>query len=103
MQRIDRDNLTAVPGLPHREQPATRREFLARSGGGFGALAMSYLLSQTTSGATSTSAALSPLAVKPSHYRARAKNVIFLFMEGGPSHVDLLDPKPKLNQLAGKS
>src|SRR5690349_9585992 len=97
---IERDdsNLTAIPGLPHTEQPATRREFLARAGGGFGAMAMSYLMSSVGRGEVTTKAVLDPLAPKQPHYRARAKNVIFLFMEGGPSHIDLFDPKPKLNE-----
>src|SRR5262245_48850677 len=72
---------------PHIQVPTTRREFLAKSGAGFGAMAMSSLL-----GAAET---------KP-HYAARAKSVIFLFMEGGPSAMDTFDPKPKLNELAGK-
>src|SRR5688500_11055014 len=93
-------NTTAIPGLPHHERPATRREFLARAGGGFGALAMSYMLSARTSLASPT---LSPLVAKLPHYRPRAKSVIFLFMEGGPSHIDLFDPKPLLNELAGKT
>jgi hypothetical protein len=71
------------------EIPNTRREFLAKAGAGFGAMAMSSLLSAADS------------ATKP-HYPARAKSVIFLFMEGGPSAMDTFDPKPLLNQLAGK-
>ena len=43
-----------------------------------------------------------PLAPRQPHYRPRAKNVIFLFMSGGPSHVDLFDPKPDLLRLAGQ-
>jgi len=74
---------------PHVEIPNTRREFLAKAGAGFGAMAMSSLLSAADS------------ATKP-HYPARAKSVIFLFMEGGPSAMDTFDPKPLLNQLAGK-
>src|SRR4029079_17687185 len=42
------------------------------------------------------------LAAKRGHFRPKAKSVIFLFMEGGPSHLDLFDPKPKLNELAGQ-
>jgi hypothetical protein len=72
---------------PHIEIPSTRRDFLAKSGAGFGALAMSSLLRAEET--------------KP-HYAARAKSVIFLFMEGGPSAMDTFDPKPKLNELAGQ-
>ena len=81
---------------PHVEIPTTRRDFLAKSGAGFGALAMSSLL-----GLDSARAAESGSALKP-HYAMRAKSVIFLFMEGGPSGLDLFDPKPKLNEMAGK-
>src|SRR6185436_16024466 len=80
----------------HVEIPTTRRDFLAKSGAGFGALAMSSLL-----GLDSARAAESGSALKP-HYAMRAKSVIFLFMEGGPSGLDLFDPKPKLNEMAGK-
>jgi hypothetical protein len=107
MPRTAPSNATAIRGLPHHERPGTRRDFLARAGGGFGALAMSYLMSAGTSRAAApaggaAAAALSPHAAKLPHYAARAKSVIFLFMEGGPSHIDLFDPKPKLNELAGK-
>ncbi len=74
---------------PHIEIPTSRREFLAKAGAGFGAMAMSSLLTAADS------------TIKP-HYGARAKSVIFLFMEGGPSHLDTFDPKPQLNELAGK-
>jgi hypothetical protein len=75
---------------PHIEIPSTRREFLAKSGAGFGALAMSSLLGASEGSAT-----------RP-HYASRAKSVIFLFMEGGPSAMDTFDPKPLLNELAGQ-
>ncbi len=79
----------------HRTTPVfSRRDWLATAGGGFGALALNSLLAQT--------AAANPLAAKKSPLPARAKSVIFLFMEGGPSQLDLLDPKPLLNKLAGK-
>src|SRR5690349_20765758 len=86
--------------LPHIEPLYTRHDFLARGGMGFGALALSDLL-----GANKLSAAekaRSPLAAKAGHFAPHAKSVIFLFMEGGPSHIDLFDPKPKLNELAGQ-
>lgn len=79
---------------PHVNRFASRREFLARAGGGFGALALSYLLSQECAKA-------GPGAVLPTQV-AKAKSVIWLFMEGGPSHIDLFDPKPVLQKLAGK-
>ena len=81
----------------------TRRDFLARAGGGFGALALLDLLQRTSLGAASLSAAsANPLEPKRPAFPARAKSVIFLFMEGGPSHIDLFDPKPLVNELAGK-
>jgi hypothetical protein len=88
---------------PHYEWLTTRRDFLLRGGAGFGALALSYLLH----GAAPRAAAappklLNPLAGKPPHFAPRARSVIFLFMEGGPSHIDLFDPKPELNRLAGQ-
>ena len=83
--------------LPHREILTTRRDFLLRSGAGFGALALTHLL-QGTSLATS----INPLLAKKAPLPAKAKSCIFLFMEGGPSHLDTFDPKPLLNQLAGK-
>ncbi len=75
----------------------TRREMLLQGGAGFGALAMAYLL-----GGEKTVAAEAGAAAPLPQLRPRAKNVIFLFMEGGPSHIDLFDPKPKLDELAGK-
>src|SRR3954468_4809555 len=111
---LNRSNQTVIPGLPHHAAPATRREFLARSGAGFGAVAMAYLLAGNPARAAAVienantlpgprpSPLLAPLAPKAPHYAGKAKNVIFLFMEGGPSHIDLLDPKPVLNQIAGK-
>ena len=69
-----------------------RRDFLLRSGGGFGAIALAGLLSQQR--------LLAEGATQP---KATAKRAIFLFMEGGPSHIDLFDPKPLINKLAGQS
>jgi uncharacterized protein (DUF1501 family) len=84
----------------------SRREFLCKSGGGFGALALSYLLSRDLGPlARAEDVAidpLNPLAKRPPHFTPRAKSVIFLFMEGGPSHIDLFDPKPALEKLAGQ-
>jgi len=89
--------------VPHHETVNSRREFLTRSGTGFGALALQYLLAQQqTADAKLSPASSSPLDAKPPHHAAKAQNVIFLFMEGGPSHIDTFDPKPLLNELAGK-
>ncbi len=79
----------------------SRRDFLLRGGAGFGALALSHLLADNSLFAAPT-AAVSPLAPKPTQFPAKAKSVIFLFMEGGPSHLDTFDPKPALKQHAGK-
>ncbi|HLY10730.1 MAG TPA: DUF1501 domain-containing protein [Planctomycetota bacterium] len=81
---------------PHIDVPRTRRDFLAKSGAGFGAMALASLLGAKDATAGAVSSALQP------HYAMRAKSVIFLFMEGGPSALDTFDPKPKLNELAGK-
>ena len=84
----------------HIQIPRSRREFLARSGAGFGAVALASLLNTArTLGADSTN----PMLAKTPHFRATAKRVIFLFMEGGPSHLDLFDRKPLLNELAGQT
>lgn len=72
----------------------SRRDFLRQSGLGFGALALHWLLQREAMGRT-------PDASLP-HARPTAKSVIWLFMEGGPSHLDLVDPKPLLNKLAGQ-
>jgi hypothetical protein len=80
----------------------SRRDFLRLAGGGFGALALSALLAEDGRGEPGRSPDLGPLAPKAPHFRARAKSVIFLFMEGGPSHVDLFDPKPELTKRHGQ-
>jgi len=72
---------------------ASRRQFLERSGLGFGRLALSYLLGSRLSPAAPTT---NPLAAKTPPLPATAKNIIFLFMHGGPSHIDTFDPKPLL-------
>jgi len=80
-------------------QPTSRRDFLRSAGTGFGALALSALTGRPLFGA---GAPANPVAAKIPHRIGQAKNVIFLFMEGGPSHIDLFDPKPLLNRLAGE-
>src|SRR6187399_3278757 len=75
--------------------PPDRRAFLLSAGGGFGALALAALLAEDA-------AASDPLAPKRPPRPAKAKRVIFLFMSGGPSHVDTFDPKPDLTRLHGE-
>lgn len=78
----------------------SRRELFAESFGGFGALALTSLLAEECTGRT---AGTDPLAPKKPHLDPRAKSVIFLFMAGGPSHLDTFDPKPLLNKLDGQA
>ncbi len=86
----------------HRHQPVySRREVLQSSGVGFGSLALSYLMSRECAAAVKNHSS-SPLRAQPPQFAARAKSVIFLFMDGGPSHLDLFDRKPDLRKLAGK-
>jgi hypothetical protein len=75
----------------------SRRDLLASAGTGFGLLALADLLA-----GQEADRAVSPYAVRRPHHAARAKRVIFLYMPGGPSHVDLFDPKPRLAADNGK-
>jgi hypothetical protein len=77
--------------LNHHWQVTSRREFFTRAGSGLAGIALASALR-----------ADDPLAAKQPHHTPRAKSIIWLFMEGGPSHVDLFDPKPKLLELAGQ-
>ena len=88
---------------PHVPRFRSRREFLFRAGGGFGALALAGLLQRDgLLGAEKPKPAAGPFAPKAPHFPTKAERVLFLFMEGGPSHIDTFDPKPLLNDLAGK-
>jgi len=78
---------------------SSRREFLSRAGTGFGMLALASILKQEKLLAQDATRPLAPRAV---HFAPKAKSVIFLFMSGGPSHVDLFDYKPELIRLAGQ-
>ena len=82
--------------------PATRREFLARAGGGLGLLALADLLQGQTLAAGDSAGAPAAMAPRLSHFAPQAKAVIWLFMEGAPSAVDLFDPKPELDKGHGK-
>jgi hypothetical protein len=71
----------------------SRREWLLTAGAGFGGVALAGIMQGQRSARA---------AVLPPHHAPKAKSVIFLFMEGGPSHIDLFDPKPALHTLAGR-
>jgi hypothetical protein len=96
--------------LPSRPGMLSRRDWLSRMGGGFGTLGLASVLAQAgdvaalASGASSSEAVspVRPMAPRPPHFPARAKRVIFLFMNGGPSHVDTFDPKPMLAKYSGQ-
>ena len=80
----------------------SRRNFLERTSGGLGMVALWNLLArdgQAADGVTD----VNPLRPKKSHFPAKARNVIFLFMAGGPSHIDLFDPKPSLRKWDGQA
>src|SRR5436190_7962594 len=83
----------------------TRHEFLWEAGAGFGAVALTSLLSPDGffSGARAAEKFASPLAPRQPHYGGKAKACIFIFCYGGPSHVDTFDYKPDLYPLDGKT
>ena len=84
----------------HFTKSITRRDMLRASAGGFGSFALAALAGKAALAAPQP--AVGPVFAPVPHLRARAKRVIFLFMWGGPSHVDMFDPKPRLNSEAGK-
>jgi hypothetical protein len=85
----------------HYQRASTRREFFTRAGSGLAGVALAQMLHDDRLMAASV-AGVDPLAPKQPHHPATAKSIIWLFMEGGPSHVDLFDPKPKLLELQGQ-
>lgn len=87
------------------KRPLSRREMLQQSGVGFGGLALAGLLASSMSAddASALGQRLSPLAIRPPHFPAKAKRIIFLFMHGGPSQVDTFDYKPQLEKDDGKT
>src|SRR5437899_2582637 len=87
----------------------TRRQFLTANTMGLGSMALASLLNETSGQTPSSPAPLpggggrNPLAPRAGHFPAKAKAVIFLFMAGGPSHLELFDPKPTLQRLDGQT
>lgn len=105
------NEMKSTSDTPSSSTPASlgylnRRDMLCRAGSGFGALALGSLMNSIGAGQEQqghSQGGGDHASVKRSHHRATAKNVIFLFMEGGPSHLDSFDPKPLMNELAGQS
>ncbi|WZO99448.1 DUF1501 domain-containing protein [Isosphaeraceae bacterium EP7] len=81
------------------DTPIGRREMLRRSGMGFGMLGLAGVMSGDAPAATTE---LNPLAPKAPHFAPKAKRMVHLFMNGGPSQVDTFDPKPQLSKYHGK-
>ncbi|MEX2173076.1 MAG: DUF1501 domain-containing protein [Pirellulaceae bacterium] len=80
----------------------SRRTFLAQAGGGFGALALASLLADERGARAAGANSTAEGGPRATHFEPRVKRVIWLFMHGGPSHVDLFDPKPDLQKYAGQ-
>jgi hypothetical protein len=84
----------------------TRREMLGRCANGFGAVALLAMMAENAAGAVVAAAAAgasnNPLAPRPPHFPAKARHIIFLYMDGGPSQVDTFDPKPLLAKENGQ-
>jgi hypothetical protein len=87
-----------TPNLP----ALTRRHFFSRCGMGLGGIALASMLGQRQLIGADARPLANPLAPKSTHFPAKAKNIIFLFMAGGPSQLELFDYKPKLNELNGQ-
>ncbi|MEJ7636562.1 MAG: DUF1501 domain-containing protein [Singulisphaera sp.] len=89
------------PGVPAPDLP-NRRRMLSRSAIGFGGLALQWIMSRDRARGATPAAASRPRAPIVPHHPAKAKGCIFLYMAGGPSQVDLFDPKPLLSRLHGE-
>jgi Protein of unknown function (DUF1501) len=85
--------------MSHKRISHSRRDFLCNAGSGLGALALASMFADD---ALKGADVPDPLRPKAPHFKPTAKSVIWLFMEGGPSHIDLFDPKPALEKLAGQ-
>lgn len=79
-----------------------RRHFLTSSANGAGLLALASLMAKDQARADSPPSSANPLTPKPPHFEPKAKACIVIYLEGGPSQMDLFDPKPKLNELHGQ-
>jgi hypothetical protein len=97
--------MSPIDRLPLRT--LSRRDALVRLGGGFGAVALATVMADAgllaaESADRADPGAKNPLAPRPPHFEPKAKRLIFLFMNGGPSHVDTFDPKPELTKRHGQ-
>lgn len=91
--------MIANPSALHRE---TRRHFFERCGVGLGSIALGEMLAREGYASPGGADAARPMAPRRSHHRAKAKNVIFLFMAGGPSQLELFEDKPRLREFHGQ-
>src|SRR5207245_9208109 len=83
-------------------RPFTRRPFFSRCAMGLGGIALASLLGENRLLGAAPGGSPNPMAPRLPHFRPRAKNIIYLFMAGGPSQLDLFDYKPKLVELNGQ-
>jgi len=93
---------------PHEVADQTRRDFLTSAASGLGAVGLMHALTgdglfETPRAHAAGASTVNPLEPKAPHFAPKAKSCIFIFMEGAPSHIDLFDPKPKLNELHGQA
>src|SRR5580704_632336 len=86
----------------HHLREITRRHFFADCRVGLGSVALASLLSEGKLFASMSDRRTNPLAPEAPHFAAKARSVIFLFMAGGPSQLELFDNKPKLKELDGQ-
>ena len=89
------------PSLPLDLQRVTRRHFFERCALGLGSIALGSLLAENSQGAEVRDMS-NPFGVRPGHFPGKVKNIIYLFMAGGPSQLELFDYKPKLQELNGQ-
>src|ERR1041385_3208653 len=103
MRRLRKNNMNCQDHLYRHADPKSlsRRWFLQECGVGLGAMALGQLLG-TPGFAAASPVGTNPLAPRQPHYPAKAKRVIFLFMAGAPSHLELFDYKPELAKWNGK-
>lgn len=95
-------NQRSFPCHRYQPEPTSRREMLARCASGFGAVALAALGQDRSFGATLANTDEADFAGHGTHHPARAKNVIFLYMDGGPAQMDTFDPKPTLDKYNGQ-